>query len=164
MQFNKFSGLLWLCLCLPISGWALETDNSQPIKIEADHFLLDESKGVTIYTGNVVVIQGSLKIEGNEVTIYDNKGKAEKIVAVGSPVKFRQQPQGQDEPVRGESQQAEYLLNQDTIVLIDQATLWQQDNTFSSDRIVYDSRKSLVKAGSKTPGTDRVQVTLEPAE
>ena len=164
MRFNKFSSLLWLCLCLPLSSWALESDKSQPIKIEADHFLLDESKGVTVYTGNVVVIQGSLEIQGAKVTIYDNKGKAEKIVATGSPVKFRQQPEGQDIPVRGESQQAEYLLNEDTIVLINKATLWQLDNTFSSDRIVYDSRKSLVKAGSKTPGTDRVKVTLEPAE
>lgn len=164
MQFNKI--ILWfLCsLCWASTGWALNSDKNQPIKIESDHFLLDDKKSVTIYTGNVVITQGSMQIQADEITIYGKLGKTEKIVATGTPVKFRQQPEGQAEPIRGESLRAEYFIEQDQVLLLNNATLWQNDNTFSSDRIMYDMPQALVKAGDQGSGSKRVQVTLEPAK
>jgi len=47
---------------------------------------------------------------------------------------------------------------------LDKATLWQNGNTFSSDRIEYDSKRSVVKAGDKKTNSTRVKVTLEPAK
>lgn len=164
MRFNKSMLALgvWL-LCTP-SAWALQSDKTKPIEIEADRFLLDDKQNVTVYTGNVVVTQGSIRIQADEITIYGKLGKSEKIVATGNPVRFQQQPDNQDKPIRGESRQAEYFIADDRVVLINQATLWQNDNTFSSDRIEYDMPQARVKAGSPESGNRRVQVTLEPTK
>lgn len=164
MPFNKLIVLLLLWLAGTFPAWALNTDKNQPIEIEADHFLLDDKKNITVYTGNVIATQGSMQIRADEITIYGKLGKTEKIVATGTPVRFKQQPEGQSEPIRGESLRAEYLVSQESVLLLDKATLWQNDNTFSSDRIEYDIQQALVKAGSQSSGKKRVQVTLEPAK
>ena len=46
---------------------ALSTDRDQPIEIEADFAELDDSRGVTMYKGNVIVTQGSLKLTGESL-------------------------------------------------------------------------------------------------
>lgn len=163
MRFNKLLISLFCTLLWMTPSWALNSDKKQPIEIEADRFLLDDKKSITVYTGNVVVTQGSMQIQADEITIYGKLGKTEKIVATGTPVKFKQLPEGQNEPIRGESLRAEYMVNQDLLLLLNHATLWQNDNTFSSDRIQYDMPNAQVKAGAPGSGSKRVQVTLEPA-
>ena len=92
------------------------------------------------------------------------QGNTEKVIAIGKPVKFKQQPDGKQGLIRGEANQFNYLVTKDTLVLLDKATLWQNGNTFSSDRIEYDSKRSVVKAGDKKTNSTRVKVTLEPAK
>jgi lipopolysaccharide export system protein LptA len=144
--------------------WALSSDKEKPVEIEADSFNLDDAKKITIYSGNVIITQGSMEIMANKVTIYGSRGKTDKVIAIGKPVKFKQQPDGNQGLIRGEAKRFEYLVTKDTLVLIDKATLWQGGNTFASDRIVYDSKRSIVKAGDKRSGSKRVKITLEPAK
>ena len=44
--------------------WALSTDKSQPIEVHADQFNGDEVKQTAVYSGNVVVDQGSMNLTG----------------------------------------------------------------------------------------------------
>ena len=69
-----------LCLALP-------DDREQPIHISADEALRDEKRGVTVYSGNVQMNQGSMHIEADRVTIYHIEAEADKIVARGQPGK-----------------------------------------------------------------------------
>ena len=48
---------------------ALPGDSNQPIEIEADFAELDDEQGETIYVGNVIVIQGSLRMTGEKLRI-----------------------------------------------------------------------------------------------
>jgi len=144
--------------------WALSSDKQQPIEVEADRFNLDDAKKITVYTGNVVITQGSMEIIADEVTIYSVRGTTDKVVATGKPVKFKQQPDGNQGLIRGEANRFNYFVIKDTLVLIDKASLWQDGNTFESDQIEYDSKNSLVKAGDKKTGSKRVKITLEPAK
>lgn len=144
--------------------WALSTDKQKPVEVEADSFNLDDAKKVTVYSGNVIITQGSMEIMADKVTIYGVRGTTDKVIAVGNPVKFKQQPDAKQGLIRGEAKRFNYLVTKDTLVLLDKATLWQNGNTFASDRIEYDSKRSIVKAGDKKNGSTRVKITLEPAK
>ena len=61
---SAFSGLLISSLV-----FALSTDREQPIQIEADAAELDDASGITVYTGNVLVTQGTMRLWGNRLTI-----------------------------------------------------------------------------------------------
>lgn len=163
----KFNNLIFIILCVFLcssNAWSLSSDKNKPVEVEADDFLLDDAKKITTYSGNVIITQGSMEIKADKVTIYGARGKTDKVIAIGTPVKFKQQPDGKQDLIRGEAQRFEYLVTKNTLTLLDKATLWQGQSTFSSDKIVYDSKKSIVKAGEKKSGSKRVKITLEPAK
>ena len=91
-----------LALLMLLAGqWclALPDDREQPIHISADEALRDEKQGVTVYSGNVQMNQGSMHIEADRVTIYHVDADADKIVARGRPAKMRQRPDLEKGPV-----------------------------------------------------------------
>ena len=53
----------------PVITAALSTDREQPIHIEADKLDIDESRQISIYQGNVQMQQGSLDINGDQLSI-----------------------------------------------------------------------------------------------
>lgn len=166
MKLNKmkivFIALFLFLFSSPL--WALSSDKQKPVEVEADTFNLDDAKKITIYSGNVITTQGSMEIMADKVTIYGVRGTTEKVIATGKPVKFKQLPDGSQTPIRGEAKRFEYLVSKDTLILINQATLWQDGSTLASDRIVYDSKRSIVKAGDKESGGKRVKITMQPAK
>ena len=44
---------------------ALSSDKDQPIEIEADHAKLDDIQRVAVYQGDVVITQGSIRLNGD---------------------------------------------------------------------------------------------------
>ena len=164
MKLNKSIFFLIFITIVSPNSLALNSDKNKPVEVEADNFNLDEKRQITTYTGNVVITQGSMEIKANIVTIYGSKGSTDKVIATGNPVKFKQQPDGNQGLIRGEAKQFDYLVTKDTLVLINKATLWQSGNIFSSDKIVYDSKHSIVKAGDNSSGSKRVKVTLQPGK
>ena len=85
----------WIIVAILFSGslnaYALESDRNQPISIEADQGSLDQKNQVTVFTGNVVIKQGSLNFRGNAVRVaQDSKGN-QLIQGEGNPVHFGQQ-------------------------------------------------------------------------
>ena len=54
-------------------AYALSSDREQPIEIEADRAEADERARVTIYRGDAVITQGTLRITGETVWIYFNE-------------------------------------------------------------------------------------------
>ena len=154
---------------------ALSTDREQPINIEADRAEADDLKRTTIYRGDVVITQGTLKITGETVTIYyDEKGDLTKLVSVGSPARFHQLPDGKsDLPGNYQKAQArrmEYYKDQDLIVLLGNAVYGQGGDRVAAERIVYDSRRSRMKAESRSAAATeegrekpaRVKIKIEP--
>lgn len=163
---------LWALGLLVASGpaWALESDRDQPVEITADSAEMDETKGVSVYRGKVEVRQGSMRLFADEVTIRHPDNKAQRIEAVGKPVRFSQlldnQPKGQpkDQPkeLHAQALRAEYDINGDELQLIDAAEVRQGEDSFRSDRITYDRKRGLVRGGASAKGKERVQVTVKP--
>ncbi len=160
--FGWLSLLLLLSLSTPV--FALKSDSEQPINIESNSAIFDESKGRSIYSGNVQVSQGSMSLNSDQLTIFFTQGKIKKLLAIGKPAKFKQTPEAGNEDINGEALTAEYYPEKALLRLIEQAVVWQGDNRYSSELIEYDYRSAVVKAGQKTTDTKRVHVILQPKE
>jgi len=166
-------------VCAPAAGVnALSTDREKPIEIEADSAERDDAQGITIYRGDVIIIQGTLRITGNQVTITANEdGDFDKMVTLGKPARFRQLPDGEEDKEanyqRAKASRMEYYKEKDLIVLLGNAVYGQAGDRVAADRIEYDSKKSRMKAktikakvepGGKTKKAkkSRVRITIQP--
>ena len=167
--------LLTTALLFNSYAWGLSTDKNQPIEIEADAAELDDQKGVTIYTGNVVVIQGSIRMTGDKMTVYYTKeNDLDTVIMVGQPATYRQLPDNSEIYDEAEALRMEFYNLKNLIVLINNALVKQEDKRFSGNRIEYDTLNSKVWARGAsgktaadegvTPATDsgRVKIIIQP--
>lgn len=158
---------------------ALSSDREQPIQIEADSAEADDAKKITIYKGDVIIDQGTLRITGDHVTIhYNERGDFTKLIALGNPARFHQLPDGQPDEEknyqRARASRMEYFKENDTIVLLGNAVYGQGGDRVAADRIDYDARNSRMKArritaskegekpGGKPEKKSRVRITIQP--
>lgn len=166
MKRNKKSAIfccLVLCLSLYSSAsMALKSDAEQPITIDSNTATYDDSKAISIYTGNVISVQGSIKVNSDKLVVHFVDGDAEKLVFTGNKAKFRQKPNEGEEDITGEAMIGEYYPKKNLLILIDDATVWQGNATYSSKLIEYDSKNSVVRAGEKSSDSKRVRVILKP--
>lgn len=160
----------FLCALLALTGgraMGLDTDSKQPMYIEADSATYDEGKGQTIYTGNVHFTQGSLESLSDKMIVYQKDGKTDKIETFGNPTRVRQTPEQGKPPWNGIGQRAEFFPDTSILILHEKAMAWQGDKPETSDRVTserieYDSQKSVMKAGLPSSRGDRVHVTIQP--
>jgi lipopolysaccharide export system protein LptA len=149
-------------------AWALPSDREQPIRVQADSAELDDKQGVAVYRGGVVITQGTLKITGDTVTItQDANGDVEVFTSVGKPAYYEQKPAVDKEIVKAYGLTIQYFASNERIVLIDQAKVIQEGNTFEGEKIVYDTQRQIVNAGRAT-GTalstprPRIDMVIQP--
>jgi len=147
----RYSSLLILTLIgtgLPALATALSTDRNQPMYVEADRADIDDKRGVSVYRGNVKIIQGTLQLTAAELTVHSKGGDIVKAVAIGQPATYRQRPDGKEQDVEAESLRMEYYATEQKIILLDKAEVRQAGDTFRSDKIHYDIAKDVVNAGA----------------
>jgi lipopolysaccharide export system protein LptA len=143
---------------------ALPDDRDQPIHITADKALRDEKLGVTVYSGNVQMDQGSMRITADTLTIYHIAEEADKIVAEGRPAKMQQQPELDKGPVHAHARVIEYFRDEERVHLQSNARVEQDGAVVTGDSIDYLIAEQLVKADSdQTLEGNRVQVIIPPS-
>ena len=150
---------------LPVA--ALPEDSEQPIRIQADTARLDERRNVAVYTGDVIITQGSMRLTGREVTLTtDAEGAVKTVVSKGSPATFVQTPQPGETPVNGRGQTIEYHAADERVVMIDKAHLDQDGNTFQGDYVAYDIARQVVDAGrtgaAQGGSKQRIEMVIQP--
>jgi len=144
---------------------ALESDQQQPVYIEADAVELDDQQAFSLYIGNVDMRQGSMRLLADEVLVHHKPDRQpEKIIAIGDPVRYRQLLDDDPDEVKGRALRMEYEADREEITLIDQAVLIQGTDRFASDRIVYNRLTERVVAGSSASGRERVKIKIQPEE
>ncbi|TBV04104.1 lipopolysaccharide transport periplasmic protein LptA [Phytopseudomonas dryadis] len=150
------------------SAWALPTDREQPIRVQADSAELDDKQGVAVYRGDVVITQGTLKITGDTVTITQNaQGDIDVFTSVGKPAYYEQKPAADKQIVKAYGLTIQYFASNERIVLLDQAKVVQEGNTFEGEKIVYDTQRQIVNAGRATGSNvttprPRIDMVIQP--
>lgn len=156
----RFLTLLLGAWCASVA--ALSGDASSPIDITADAVEIDDGRHTSTYTGKVEVQQGSMRLLADRVTVYHQPSRQpNRIIATGAPVRYWQKTDDGQE-VKAEARRMEYSAAREEILLIDRARLIQGRDSFSSDRILYDRGKAVVKAGASAHGRQRVHISITP--
>ncbi len=149
----------WL-LCQPWSASALSTDSEQPIHIEADKVVLDERRGVSTYTGNVRMTQGSLVLTAEIVRVFSPEKVLKRIIAEGDLAKLRQLTDDGKE-LHAEAKKMVYIAKTSIVILTGNAKLWEGGNEFVSQRIEYHLLKEQIHGGTGKDG-GRVEAIIMP--
>ena len=139
--------LLLLGLVMPLM--ALESDKDQPIEIEADTGELDDVKNISIYRGNVITVQGTIRMTGDKMTVYYTEDdEMDYMIMEGRPATYKQLPDDSSVYDYAEALTMEYYEQKEYVILIEEALVTQEGLRFSGDRIEYDTKLSQVKAWS----------------
>lgn len=154
--------VLALLLCVPTPALSVPEDRDQPIQLEAERAELDQRTGTSIYYGNVVITQGSMRLVADKATIYTDGGSFERMEAVGNPVRWRYKPAADKDELYGTSQQIEYNAVDNLIVMTNNAKVTQNKDVFTGDWIEYDLSSDLVKARGREG--QRIQMTIQPKQ
>ncbi len=139
--------LMLLAVIFAASAYGLTTDKDQPIEVEADAAELDDLKNISIYTGDVIVIQGSIKMTGDEMTVYYTEdNELDSMIMQGQHATYRQLPDDSTIYDQAVAYQMEYYEQKNLIILIGDACVKQEESVITGERIEYDTLLSRVKA------------------
>ena len=153
--------LVAIIVTLPLSAQGLPEDSNQTIKIESDAAESNQSTGLTEYSGNVVIRQGSMAINADKVTIYYAEGKVNRILSIGKPASFRHQLQADESTVIADGEIIDYLLTEDTVNLQKSASLARNGSLVTGDMIFYDIKNGTWKANGNNRGNKkRIQLVI----
>lgn len=109
----------------------LKTDISQPVQVEADQLSISQSDGTAMFSGNVVITQGDMRLQAGAVTIrYSADKKAiESLHAEGGVTLTA----GTDAAT---ADSADYLPDTGDLILIGKVVLTQGQAAISGERLV----------------------------
>lgn len=141
---------------------ALSSDRGKKIFMEADRVELDDRQGVGRYHGQVRFKQGSIELTAAEVIVRRQAGKIHTLEALGQPVHFRQQLDGDEGEMRAQAQRMEYIESEDRLRLYGGAELWQGGDHFAGDYMEYDLRQETVMARGDEESEQRVRIVIQP--
>lgn len=163
---NKLSlnlAIAGVLLAASLPALALTGDTDQPIHIESDQQSLDMQGNVVTFTGNVLMTQGSIKINADKVVVTRPGGEQGKEVidGYGKPATFFQM-QDNGKPVKGRASHMHYELQNDFVVLTGDAYLEQVDSNIKGDKITYLVKEQKMQAFSDKG--KRVTTVLVPSQ
>lgn len=164
MKPNKFlrSVAAVAALCLGAGATALPNDREQPIKVQAKKLEANRGKNLSVYSGDVVITQGSLQIRADRVEVHGNAaGEISRVVATGKPAHFQQQVQQSQNPVKARAQRIEFTVSSDELHLTGEAHVDRDGNTLTAEKIDYDLNSEKMQAQGQS-GDGRVEMIWKP--
>ena len=155
--------LLVLLSSTALQANALSSDAQQPIQVEADNLEVRDLEKISIYSGNVLLIQGSIEFRGEQLTLYFNDKKELIMMKMtGAPATFRQLDDLQQE-LRGRGEKLEYRRSESSLTLIGDAQFTRVGDTINSNNITVDTKTGSLQAGSKD-SEGRVRMVIQPKQ
>lgn len=155
--------LVLLCWLLPGQLWALASDGEQPIEVEADSLVVREAENISIYEGNVKLVQGSLRIRSDRLVIHFSEANDLQLMEMtGTPARFRQLDDDSQEML-GQASQIDYTESSSQLELRGKARFSHAGDVIESELIRINTEDNSIQAGSSE--TDqRVKMLIQPRQ
>jgi len=153
--------LMVTVLLTALSALALPEDSQQPIHVASDKAFIDRPGGTLVYTGNVKMNQGTLRIEADKITITQNDDGLQKVVAEGKPARYEQVINPKQDKTHAFGETIIYETYKDQLTLLVNAGLTKQGNEFKGEKIVYLIEQQKVKAESPKQD-ERIRMVIQP--
>lgn len=164
---TTFSAKLFQTACAAVlfaaalPAHALTSDRNQPIEIEADQGSLDQKNQTTVFSGNVVVVQGTLNLHASSVRVAKLPDDQQEMTATGNPVRFSQQLDNNKGTVRGQGNRVEYSSGSGVVKLIGNAKVSRDGDRAEGAVITYNTHTEVYTVdGSGAPGAKKRRVTV----
>ena len=159
MMLTKKINFLILMLISTLS-FAEQADRTKPIQIAADFGSLDQQKEITVWRGNVVITQGSLRFTADEVIVNRVGDDQQHLIATGRPVTFQQKLDNKPQYIKGKGARVEYDSKDSIVILTGNAQVSRDGDVVNGNRITYNTHTEYytVNRGPK----QRVTVLLQP--
>ncbi|AXI02674.1 lipopolysaccharide transport periplasmic protein LptA [Aquirhabdus parva] len=142
--------------------YALESDHDQPVHLEADRAVYNQQTGVTVYTGNVVITQGTIRLQADSVIANLDQNKSIKdVTATGKPAKFQQKINPDKGIVYGEGDQVFYDAKSSQVTLTGNAKLNQDGSSFVGNTLRYGMTQGDIEGNGNAQ--QRVQMVIPPS-
>lgn len=133
-----------------------------PLVIEADKVQINDKTGVSVYKGNVQVTRGAVHLSCDDLTVHNADGQVKQSECNGRPAKFRRDAGGGKKQVHGNANRVEYYLEDEHVILLGDAHLVQDRDTFSGQHIIYYLSRDMVSADTAGHSSGRVRITIHP--
>ena len=112
---------------------SLQQDTGQPVEITADSLSLNQNDGTAVFKGNVLIIQGGMRISAPQVLVIYNQESSgiARLEATGRVLLVKEQD-------AAEADNADYDIDAGTVVMTGDVLLTQGQNTLSSNKMTVD--------------------------
>ncbi|TNC74252.1 lipopolysaccharide transport periplasmic protein LptA [Rubellimicrobium roseum] len=132
----------------------LATDPSAPVEVTSETLTVDQATGAAVFTGNVVIGQGDLRLSAAEVEVrYDEATQAIARLLASGGVTLATPTEA------AEAREADYDLTARTLTLTGDVLLTQGQSAISADRMVVD----LAAGTAQVEGNVRTLLNREAA-
>lgn len=138
--------IIFLLLFLSPNCYSEKADKDQPIIIDSDELLIDDSKNTSTYSGDVILQQGTLIIRGDKLTIREDKQGFQHSTSIGKPTTFKQKMENSEDYIEGQALTIEYDGNMDKIHLYSKARVKKGNDLVIGDYIMYDANSEFAQA------------------
>ena len=139
-------------LAQDVSFGSIEADTSAPVEVAADSLSVNQGDGSAVFTGNVVIGQGEMRLSADKVTVEYAQGGQDRIKslhAVGNVTLVS----GAD---AAEAAEGVYQVETGQVTLSGQVVLTQGRNVLTGDKMVV----NLATGATQVDG--RVRSVLQP--
>ena len=131
-----------LALALPSAVFAqgfqvafgsLQEESDLPVEVNADSLSVDQDNGSAVFSGNVRISQGTMRISAPEVQVFynDSSSGIARLEASGGVLLV-------DGPDAAEAQNAIYSIEDGTVVMTGDVLVTQGVNTLQSEKMTVD--------------------------
>ncbi len=148
---------------------AERADREKPVNIEANQLTVDDRNKVHIFTGTVVLTQGTLTIKGDKLVVTQGPDGFQNGVATVEKglATFSQKRDGSDEYITGEAERIEYDSRTERAKLFNRAKVTSGGDEVRGSYIEYDSLSENYLASNTTDaaskgGDNRVRAVIQP--
>lgn len=164
----KQAALVGLVVLSSSTVFAIPSDRNQPISLLADRATYNEKTGITTYTGNVIIEQGTMKLQADSIVAnLNSKREISTITASGRPARFQQQTDVNKGLAKGQAQKIIYNAETGIITLSGSALLEQNNASIRGNTLKYSMNRGDVEAtgtpNSTGSSSGRVKIVIPPS-
>ncbi|MDL2283948.1 lipopolysaccharide transport periplasmic protein LptA [Oxalobacter sp. OttesenSCG-928-P03] len=163
---------------MTFSAHAERADRDKPTDIEADQMVADDVKQVTIFTGNVIMTQGTRVAKAAKVVLVQDPEGYQYTTLYAAPGKLaslrEKRDGGPDLWTEGYGERIEYDNKTEIIKFFTRANLKRLDGKIVTDDIKgeyisYNSKSEFYQVhntseGKSAPGAGRVKAIIQPRD
>ncbi|MEM8844109.1 MAG: lipopolysaccharide transport periplasmic protein LptA [Pseudomonadota bacterium] len=158
MNIKNITIILILSAICNHAAFARSDDSEKPIQISADTAELNDRTGVSIYRGDVEMVQGTTILTGDTITVYTVDNEVTKMVSVGNLATYEEETDDGD-IVYAEAEEMIYFRTDKKVEMFRKAKITQLDNIIRSEYILYLTEEGFIDTGTKE---DRVKIVIQP--